>query len=49
MENRLDTAKSTAWYGFIGGVLAILGALMLAHFSHTRFLIYSYGFGVCWD
>jgi hypothetical protein len=26
----LQKNKSTAWYGFIGGVLAILGALMLA-------------------
>lgn len=26
----IQNDKSTAWYGFIGGVLAILGALMLA-------------------
>ena len=26
----LQKNKSTAWYGFIGGVLAVLGALMLA-------------------
>ena len=26
----LQNNKSTAWYGFIGGVLAIMGALMLA-------------------
>lgn len=26
----IQTDKSTAWYGFIGGVLAVLGAIMLA-------------------